>query len=220
MFLRNASVSHNTKETLGNISQEALAFLKENILVHPDVVCWIINKLISAASNACNIASDLQNIYFSTFKLCLEYIPVRRNWRSSHETLEACSLQTNSAIHGNPLQIILCLLSKMEIDTDVEIEFLKMIYPTLSQLCHIKDIELALYSRKNGKLFSAWLALRNETHTCAENVTTLSAAYKISENIFKLTKDSKILLCQQELLKRISIRKQHWLKDILVNFIF
>nr|XP_012226480.1 PREDICTED: uncharacterized protein LOC105674602 [Linepithema humile] len=215
VFLQNTSISHNTKETLGSISQETLAFLKENILVHPNIVCWIINKLISAASNACDIASDLQNIYFSTLKLCLEYIPVRRNWYSSHEAFETCSSQTNPVIHGNPLQTILCLLSKMEIDTDAEIEFLKMIYPTLSKLHHVKDIELALYSRKNEKLFIAWLTLCNETHTCAESVTTLSTAYKISESIFKLTEDSKILLCQRELLKKICIRKLHWLKDIL-----
>jgi len=181
-------------------------------------VCWIINKLISVASNACDIVSDLKNIYFSTLKLCLEYIPVRRNWHSSHEAFETCSSQTNPAVHDNPLEIILCLLSKMVIDTDAEIEFLKMIYPTLSELHHIKDIELALYSRQNEKLFSMWLKLCNETHACADSATNLSTAYKISESIFKLTGDSKIFLCQRELFKRISIRKLHWLKDILVNF--
>lgn len=152
--------------------------------------------------------------------MCLEYIPVRRNWHSSREAFKISSPKINPAIHGNPLKIILSLLSKMEIDADAEVEFLKMIYPTLAKLHHIKDIEFALYSRKNEKLFSTWLMLCNETHACAESVTTLSTAYKISESIFKLTEDSKILLCQQELLKRLSIRKLHWLKDILVNFVF
>lgn len=164
-----------------------------------------------------DIASNLQDIYFSTLKSCLKHIPVRKSWYLNH--IASDSSEADSATYSN-LQMVLCLFSKMYIDTDTEIKFLKLVYPMLSKSHHIKDIELALYSRKNEKLLNEWLSFWNETYTCFENAIILSTAYKISENIFKLTENSEILLCKQQLVKRTSIKKLHWLNDILVSIIF
>lgn len=216
MFLRDASIKHSTK--VGTISQETLTFLKENIHGHAGIICWIINRLISIVPNTlCNIAGDLQDIYFSILKLYIERISIKKNWYSRDE---ACSLEAGPSNQDDHLQTILCLLSQMDIDADTEVEFLKTVYPVLSKAHNVKDIELALYSRKSGKLFSEWLSFWDEIHIYSESVITLDTAYKIGENIFKLKECSKILLCKQELLKRISTRKLHWLNDILVNIIF
>lgn len=182
-----------------------------------ETVYWIMNKLIFM--NAHDVASSLEDIYFFTLKSCLEHIPARRNWYLNHIAIDSSS-EADSATHSNYLQMILCILSKIDIDADAQIKFLKIVYPALSKSHHIKDIELALYSRKNEKMLSEWLLLRNETHACLESATTLFTAYKISENIFKLAENSEISLCKQELLKRICTRKLHWLNDILVSFIF
>lgn len=219
MFLRDASIKHSTK--VSAISRQILTFLQENIHVHTEIICWIVNKLMSIVPNTlCNVASNLQDIYFSTLKLCLEHIPVKRNWRFRHEALESCSLKVDSTNRDNHLQTVLCLLSQMDVDADAKVEFLKILYPMLSKAHNVIDIELALYSRKDGKLFSEWLLFLDEAHVCSESVTTLDIAYKISENIFELTENSKVLLCKQELLKRISARKLHWLNDILVSIVF
>lgn len=220
IFFQNINIDCNEKETLNTISKQIFTFLKENIHFNPEIVCWIIKKLISIVPSTCNIVSNLQDIYFFTLKSCLEYIPVKKNWYLSHRTIESCSLETDPITNGNFLKIILCILSKMDIDTNAEIEFLKIIYPMLSKAHHVKDIELALYSRKDDKLFKEWLLLWNETHAYSESATTLFIAHKISESMFKLTKNFKILLCEQELLKRINTRKLHWLNDILVSFIY
>lgn len=219
IFFQNINIDHNEKEILNNISKQIFTFLNENIYFNPEIICWIIKKLISIVPTTCNIVSSLQDIYFSTLKSCLEHIPVKKNWYLNHTTFESYSLETDSAT-GNFLKIVLCILSKMDIDTNAEVEFIKTAYPMLSKAYHVKDIELALYSKKNDKLFKEWLLLWNETHAYSENATTLFIAHKISENMFKLTKNFKILLCEQELLKRISTRKLHWLNDILVSFVY
>lgn len=220
IFFQYINIDHNEKETLNSISKQIFTFLNENIHFNPKIICWIIKKLISIVPTTCNIVSSLQDIYFSTLKSCLEHIPVKKNWYLNHTAFESCSLETDSVTYGNFLKIILCILSKMDIDTNAEVEFIKTAYPMLSKACHVKDIELALYSKKNNKLFKEWLLLWNETHAYSESVTTLFIAHKISENMFKLTKNFKILLCEQELLKRTSIRKLHWLNDILVSLIY
>ncbi|XP_018352071.1 PREDICTED: uncharacterized protein LOC108754337 isoform X2 [Trachymyrmex septentrionalis] len=89
-----------------------------------------------------------------------------------------------------------------------------MICPTLSK-SYIKNIKLTLYSKKNDKLLSEWLLLWNKTHMCFESTATLLTVYKICESVFELTENSEILLCKQELLKRTSARKLHWLNGIL-----
>jgi len=219
IFLQEMSAEYSIKYTLKEniIFQQILTFLKDNIYINMEIVCWIINKLISIVPNTHNI-TDLQDIYFFTLKSCLKHIPIRRSWHLNHTT--DSSKADSEIIHSNPLQIILCLLSKIDIDIDVQIEFLKMICPMLSKSYYIKDIELALYSRKNDELLSKWFSYWNKTHACFESASTLLATYKISESIFKLTENSEIFLCKQELLKRTSARKLHWLNDILVSFIF
>lgn len=220
IFFQNTSIEDITKETSNTISKEILTFLKESIHFNPGIVCWIIKKLISTVPIRQNIVSNLQDIYFFTLESCLEHIPVRKNWYLNHKMFESCSPETDSITYGKYLKIVLCILSKMDIDTNAEIEFLKIVYPMLSKAYHVKDIELALYSKKNDKLFKEWLLLWNETYACSESASTLLIAYKISESIFKVTKNFKILLCEQELLKRISTRKLHWLNDILVSLIY
>ncbi|XP_072751238.1 uncharacterized protein Sptz isoform X2 [Anoplolepis gracilipes] len=214
IFFQDANIEHNVKE-ISNISKQIFTFLKEKIHFNSGIVCWIIKKLISVVPITCSIVDNLQDIYFFTLKSCLEHIPVRKNWHLSHKMFGSYYPEADSAIYGNFLKIILCILSKMDMDKKAEIEFLKIVYSTLSKAYHVKDIELVLYSKKNDKPFKEWLLLWNETHAYSENVTTLFVAYKISESIFKLTKNFKILLCEQELLKRISAKKSHWLNDIL-----
>lgn len=219
MFLRDVSIKHSTKVV--TISQQTLTFLKENIYVHARIVCWIVNKLMSIVPDAlCNVIDDLQDIYFSTLKLCLEHIPVRKNWHSRDEVLESCSLEAEPTNQDDHLQIVLCLLLQIDINADTEMEFLKTFYPILSKIHNVKDVELSLYSRKSKKLFSEWLLFWDKTHACSESITTLDMAYKIGGNIFKLTENSKILLCKQELLKRTNTKKLHWMNDILVSIIF
>lgn len=218
MFLRDANTKFSTK--VGTISQQTLIFLKENIHIHTRIICWIVNKLMSIVPNTlCNVASDLQDIYFSTLKLCLEHIPVRKNWHFRREVFQS-HLEDGTTNQDNYLQTILCLLSQMDIGTDIEKEFIKVVYPMLSKARNVKDIELALYSRKSRKLFNEWLLFWDETHVCSESVTNLDTAYIIGQNIFKLTENFKVLLCKQELFKRISTRKLHWLNDILVSIVF
>ncbi|KAL6256493.1 hypothetical protein P5V15_012606 [Pogonomyrmex californicus] len=212
-FLRDISAEHSVKYTSTTTFKQILTFLKENIYINTEIVCWIINKLISIVPNAYDIVNDLQNVCFDALKSCLEHTPVRRTWYLNHEAIN--SFEADSTIHNNSLQVVLCLLSKMDIGADAEMEFLKTICPTLSKSYHIKDIEFALYSRKDNKLLSKWLSFWNKMHACSESVTNLLTAYKISESIFKLTKNSRIILCKQQLLKRISTRKLHWLNDIL-----
>lgn len=211
LFLQDTNIEDSTKTIV--------TFLNKNIYIKPKIVCWIINRLISNA-----IATDLQDIYFSTAKWCLEHIPLKKHWHLNHEVCNSDLPEDNSvteyALRSNVLQTILCLLSKMNFDTDTEIEFLNQFYPMLFKTHHVNDIELALYSKKNEKLFNRWLSLWNKSHACSENVTTLSTAYTISENMFKLIENSKIILCERELLKRISKRQLHWLNDILVSLIF
>lgn len=220
IFFQNANIEHITKETSNTISKQILIFLKESLQFNPGIICWIIKKLISTVPIKCNTVSNLQDIYFFTLKSCLEHIPVRKKWYLNHKMLESCSPETDSVIYGNFLKIVLCVLSKMDVDTNAEIEFLKIVYPMLSKAYHVKDIELALYSKKNDKLFKEWLLLWNETYAYSESASTLFVAYKISESIFKSTKNFKIRLCEQGLLKRISARKLHWLNDILVSLIY
>jgi len=208
------SIKYSLRENI--IFQQILTFLKDNICINTEIVCWIINKLISIVPKTHNVI-DLQDIYFFTLKSCLERIPVRRSW---YLNTTDSSQADSEIIHSNPLQIILCLLSKIDIDTDVQIEFLKMICPMLLKSYYIKDIELALYSRKNNKLLNKWFLYWNKTRACFQSADTLLTTYKISESIFKLTENSEIFLCKQELLKRTSARKLHWLNDILVSFIF
>ncbi|XP_050444515.1 uncharacterized protein LOC126848048 isoform X2 [Cataglyphis hispanica] len=215
IFFQNANIEHITKNTSNTISKQILTFLKESLQFNPGIICWIIKKLISTVPIKCNIVSNLQDIYFFTLKSCLEHIPVRKKWYLNHKMLESYSPETDSVIYGNFLKIVLCVLSKMDVDTNAEIEFLKIVYPMLSKAYHVKDIELALYSKKNDKLFKEWFLLWNETYAYSESASTLFVAYKISESIFKSTKNFKILLCEQGLLKRISARKLHWLNDIL-----
>lgn len=207
------------KDTSCIVFQQILTFLKDNIYDNMEIVCWIINKLISIISNVYDVASKLQNISFYTLKSSLEHIPARRSWYLNHIAINSSS-EADSASYGNSLQMALCLLSKTDIDVDTQVEFLKIICPMLSKSHHIRDIEFTLYSRKNEKLLSEWLSFWNETHACHENATTLLIAYKISEGIFKLTENSEISLCKKELLKRTCTRKFHWLNDILVSFIF
>lgn len=221
VFLRNVSIGHDTKDSSNALSQHALEFLKKNIQVNPEIMCWVLNKLISVVlETSRDIADNLKDIYFSTLRLCIERIPVRKEWYSSHEVLESHSLEANSTTNGNHLQTVLCLLSQMDVDVDAEFEFLKTAYPIISKACNVKDIELALYSRRTGRLFDKWLSLWSETHACSKSATTLDLVYKISENIFKLIENSKVVLCKQELLERLSTRKLHWLNDILVNILF
>ncbi|XP_014486150.1 PREDICTED: uncharacterized protein LOC106750354 isoform X2 [Dinoponera quadriceps] len=211
---RDASIKHSTK--VGAISQQTLAFLKENIHMRSGIVCWIVNKLISAVPNAlCNVADDLRDIYFSTLKLCLKHAPLGKIWHSGHDALEFCSSGNGPSNQDDHLRTLLCVLLQMDVDANAGVEFFKTIYPMLLKTRNVKDIELALYSRRNGKLFSEWLSFWDETHVCSESVATLDTAYKIGGNIFKLTENSEVLLCKQELLKRISTRRSHWLSDIL-----
>lgn len=188
-----------------------------------EIVCWIINKLMSIVSSTHDVINNLQDIYFSTLKACLEHIPAERSWYKLEVDLNCIAIdfssETDSATHNNSLQMVLHLLSKVDVDADSQVEFLKIFCPMLSKSHHIKDIELALYSRKNEKLLSEWLLLCNKTHACLTSVTTLLTAYKISEDIFKLIENSKISLYKQELLKRTCVRKLHWLNDILVSFV-
>lgn len=195
--------------------QQILVFVKDNICISTEIVCWIINKLISFVPN--DTARDLQDHYFSTLKSYFEHVPSRKRWHLNH--IVAHSSEVDLATHDNSLQMILRFLSKIDIDADSQIEFLKMICPTLSK-SYIKNIKLALYSKKNDKLLSEWLLLWNKTHACFESAATLLTAYKICESVFKLTENSEIFLCKQELLKRTSARKLHWLNDILVSFVF
>lgn len=207
----------SAKYTSSIIIQRILIFLKDNILINTEIVCWIINKLISVVPNAHDITSNLQDIYFSTLKSCLERIPAGRSWYSNHIANDFSS-EADSATRGNSLWKALQLLSKVDIDTDAQIEFLQTAYPTLLKSCYVKDIELALYSRKNEKLLREWFSLWDKSYACFESAATSLAAYKISESIFKLTEGSEIFLCKRELLKR-SAKKLHWLNDILVSFV-
>ncbi|XP_039315067.1 uncharacterized protein LOC105198485 isoform X2 [Solenopsis invicta] len=212
-FFQGTSTESSAKYTSSIIFQRILTLLKDNIFIDTEIVCWIINKL-SVVLNEHDIISYLQNIYFSTLKLCLDRIPAGRSWYSNYATNNSPS-EIDSAICDNFLRTALQLLSKINIDANAEIEFLKTVCPTLSKSHYIKDIELALYSRKNEKLLYEWVSLWDKTHACFESATSLLMAYKISEGIFKLTEDSEIFLCKWELLKRTSVRKSHWLNDIL-----
>ncbi|XP_011705789.1 PREDICTED: uncharacterized protein LOC105460987 isoform X1 [Wasmannia auropunctata] len=218
IFLHEISAECSIKYTSSIIFQQIVTFLKDNVCINIEIICWIINKLISVIPNTHNIANNLRDIYFFTLKSCLEHIPAGRSWYLKHTTTD--SSEVNSTTHDNSLQMILYLLSTIDIDADTQIKFLEIICPTVAKSYYIKDIELALYSRNNEKLLSEWLSLWNKTCACFESATTLLTAYKIYESIFKLTKNSEILLCKQELLKRISARKLHWLNDVLVSFIF
>lgn len=211
------SIKQSGKQTSSAVSQQIVTFLRESLRTHPDIACWIINELTSVVSSPCDsIVVDLQDIYFSTLKSYLQDIPVRKTWYSS-QVPESHSREADSAIQRNSLQTALCLLSKMNLDTDAEIKFLKTIYPILSRAYHVKDIELALSTSKNDRLFAEWKLLWNETHACSESASTLLAAYKVNEGICRLTENSEVLLCERELLKRITTRRLHWLNDILVS---
>ncbi|XP_036149778.1 uncharacterized protein LOC105832099 isoform X2 [Monomorium pharaonis] len=201
------------KYTSNIIFQQILIFLKNNILINAEIVCWIINKLISVIPNAHDIASNLQDIYFFTLKSCLAYIPAGRNWYKNHTVSD--SSETDSTICDDYLRTALQLLSKVDINANAQIEFLRTVYPTLSKLYYINDIEFALYSKKNENLLCEWLSLWDNTHACFESATTSLAAYKISENIFKLTESCEMFLCKRELLKGTSEKKLHWLNNIL-----
>ncbi|XP_011866537.1 PREDICTED: uncharacterized protein LOC105561295 isoform X2 [Vollenhovia emeryi] len=195
--------------------QQILTFLRDNMYVNVETVCWIIKKLISIVPSANEIAGNLQDIYFSTLKSCLEHIPARRSWHSNDMAIDS-SCQTDLATRGNSLQVVLRLLSQIDVDTDTQVDFLKTVCPTLSRAHHIKDIELALYSRKSEKLLNEWLSLWNKTrHACLESATTLLTAYEMSEDLFELTENSAISLRKQDLLERTCTRKSHWLDDIL-----
>ncbi|XP_024887173.1 uncharacterized protein LOC112464432 isoform X1 [Temnothorax curvispinosus] len=218
VFLQQLNVECSVKHTSNIILEQIFTFLKDNTYVNVETVCWIINKLISVAPNAHNVVSNLQDIYFSTFKSCLEHIPARRNCCLNHTIAIDSSSEADSPTHGsNPLRVVLRLLSKIDTDVDIDaqVEFLKIVYPTLSKSHHVKDIELALYSRKNEKMLSEWLSLWNKTHACLESATTLPTAYNISEGIFKLAENSEISLGKQDVLERTCTRKLHWLNDIL-----
>lgn len=219
IFLQEGNTECSVKRTSSVIFRQILTFLKDNICINVETVCWIINKLISIVPSTHDVISNLQDIYFSTLKSCLEHIPAKRSWYLNHIAIDSSS-EADSATHNNSLQMVLHLLSKVDVDADSQAEFLKIVCPMLSKSHHIKDIELALYSRKNEKLLSEWLLLWNKTHACLASVTTLPTAYKISEDIFKLTENSEISLCKQELLKRTCVKKLHWLNDILVSFVF
>ncbi|KAL0131068.1 hypothetical protein PUN28_002571 [Cardiocondyla obscurior] len=220
IFLQDINDEYSTKHTSSIIFQQILTFLKNNLDINTETVCWIINKLISTVPDIHNVANNLQDIYFSTLKSCLSHIPTRKSWYFNHDASDYCS-SSDLITYSNSLQTILCLLSKANVDTDAQIKFLETVYPIFSKLHHIKDIELALYSRKNEKLLSEWLSYCNKTFALPERAVTLLTAYKISEGIFKLADNSCIVLCKQALLKRICTRKLHWLNDILdVCYIF
>ncbi|KAG5313582.1 ZFY26 protein, partial [Pseudoatta argentina] len=212
LFLQELSTQCSIKYTSSIMFQQILIFVKDNICISTEIVCWIINKLISFVPS--DTARDLQDSYFSTLKSYLEviHIPPRRRWHLNH--IIAHSSETDLVTRDKSLQMVLRFLSKIDIDADSQIEFLKTVCPTLSK-SYIKNIKLALYSKKNDKLLSEWLLLWNKTHVCFESTVPLLTVYKICESVFELTEDSEILLCKQELLKRTSARKLHWLNGIL-----
>jgi len=221
VFHPDTSIGYNKKKILNTTSQQMVTFLKKNLHIHLEITCWIINKLTFIISNICDTITDitLQDIYFSILKSFLEYIPIKKSWYL-YEVSESHSSEVNSVTNRNSLQIVLCLLSRMDLDTNAEIKFLQIIYPMLSKVYHVKDIELALCSNKNDKLFVKWKLFWNEMYAYYESATTLLIARKINESICRLTENCKILLCERELLKRIVIRRLHWLNDIFVSIVF
>ncbi|XP_054011038.1 uncharacterized protein LOC128893821 [Hylaeus anthracinus] len=197
MMYENSSKQTRSK-ILEKIHEECFTFLKQNMHNNLTVVCWIINELLSACVNkSTNIACSLQDLYFSFIKELLKF------------KLSKQHFSDNAVGHA------LCIISKMNILESNTDELLRWFFPMLFETCNIQDIELVLYSRTERKLFNAWCTFINEVYGHTKVADNLNDALKIQKGLFNSTSSCTSFINKNNLIKRVTNMKLHWVTDIL-----
>ncbi|KOC64689.1 Zinc finger FYVE domain-containing protein 26 [Habropoda laboriosa] len=192
------SVSEQTNsENFEKIQNEYFIFLKQNIYNNPFVTCWILNKL-SCSNTSNNAICNLQDFYFTLIKELLEP-----------------KLSKHQLISDNSFGYILCIISKMSINELNADTLSKWLFPILLKTNIIYNVELALYSRVDEKLFKKWCTFHNEVYLHSKMVNNLCNAEKIQDMLFHFTFTSVPTINTNKLIERITNNKLHWVIDIL-----
>ncbi|XP_076637977.1 zinc finger FYVE-type containing 26 spastizin [Colletes latitarsis] len=189
-----SSSEQTNSEIFEKMHEECFAFLRQNIYNNSTVVCWIINELLFAYINkSITIVSSLQDLYLFLVKEMLE----------------------SKLINDNSVGCVLCVISKMNILESNTIELSRWYFPMLLKTCNIQDIDLVLYSKPEIKLFNEWCIFLNEIYGHSKIVNNLNDVLKIQEGLFNCGSNSTPFINKNNLMKRITNTKQHWVIDIL-----
>lgn len=194
---------NHSQEICNKMYEEWFIFVKENIYNIPNILCWLINELSVACSNTSTVTINaLRDVYFSLAKELLE-----------------CN--NRRLINDNSLGCALCVISKIRITKSDIIELSRWLFPIILKAYNIQDIELVLFSRTERKLFNTWCTFLNEVHAYSKIIDNLNDALNIEKILFNYTSVSAPLINKNNLMKRVTKTKLHWVIDTLVsnNFI-
>ncbi|CAK9808723.1 Zinc finger FYVE domain-containing protein 26 [Anthophora plagiata] len=193
------SISEQTNpEILEKIQNEYFILLKRNVYNNPFITCWIWNKLLYCSSISNDSICNLQDLYLALIKELLEL-----------------KLSKHQSIGDNSFGYVLCIISKMSIDEFNADTLSKWLFPILLKADIIYNVELALYSRADEKLFKRWCMFHNDVYVHSKLVNNLCDAMKIQEMLFNFTSTSASTMNTNKLIERISSNQLHWIIDIL-----
>lgn len=205
----------NTEVAFSEICNDfpsSLLFLQKYLTQDPLIVCHVINMLSSF--DAAKIPNELQDFYITVLKEITCYLISDKSFFLNKD--DKCFFNRNNIMLNNEyLGKFLCVLSNMTLMESKKTEFLKWLGPIVSKTNNIKDIELALYSRKNMTFIDEWKVCMTELHGHLKSAITITDAVKIFNAMFICNDGNITTLNLMEIIKRTMIKQSHWLNDIL-----
>lgn len=204
-------------QIVNDFSQPTLSFLKTYLIENPIIACHIINMCCLYSFSISIFPNGLLDFYLTTLKEIMEFM-ISNESSLINKDYDISLIRNKIMLNNEYLGTFLCILSKMILTESKKTEFFKWLCPILLKTDSIKDVELALYSRKDMTFIDEWNLCMNELYGHSKSGNTIEDAIRICNAIFKYTNNDNIMMLNEiEILRRIITQKSHWLTDILVS---
>ncbi|XP_035723790.1 protein DDB_G0276689-like [Vespa mandarinia] len=216
LYCSDVNIKAASPQIVNDFSQSTLSFLKAYLIKNPIIACHIINMCCLYSFSISIFPNGLLDFYLTALKEIMELMIPNENSHVNEKDDASSFIQNKIILNNEYLEIFLCILSKMILTESKKTEFLKWLCPITLKTDNIKDIELALYSRKDTTFIDEWNLNMNELYGYSKSGTIMEDAIRICNAIFKYKNNDNIMvLNEMEILRRIITQKSHWLTDIL-----
>ncbi|XP_014614411.1 PREDICTED: uncharacterized protein LOC106792487 [Polistes canadensis] len=222
LYCSNVNTKDSSNNILNDFFQSTLSYLKRYLINNPIIACNIINMCCLYSFSISIFPNGLLDFYLISLKEIMEFMIPNESSLVNKNDDESSLILDKITISNEYLGRFVCILSKMILTESKKTEFFKWLCPIVSITDNIKDIELALYSRKDMTFINEWNLCMNELNGHSKSATTLEDAIRICNDIFKYKNDNDIMILNEmEILRRIMTQKSHWLTDVLdICYIF
>ncbi|KAL2720588.1 zinc finger FYVE domain-containing protein 26 isoform X1 [Vespula squamosa] len=216
LYCSDVNIKAASPQIVNDFSQQTLSFLKTYLIENPIIACHIINMCCLYSFSISIFPNELLDFYLTILKEIMELMIPNESSIINRKDSDSSLIQNKIIFNNEYLGTFLCILSNMILTESKKTEFFKWLCPILLKTDNIKDVELALYSRKDMIFIDEWNLCMNELYGHSKSGTTIEDVTRICNAIFKYkNNDNIMILNEMEIFRRIITQKSHWLTDIL-----